>query len=250
MSQRGTGGPFEGLEQQEGGSSLSLSHQMLLLANSSREREILPTSDMCAGICSACRWVKGGECCFLATLMVFPDKWVCSCRPSACESRALSHFWTLWLCPWDWGNPSALWPLPHCPAHRGAAVLQEHSCLQQDSLGSPSLPDPIAAGAVTPPPPGTSSTKPFLCRGSETLPVLGSSQPLSSQSHCVLCCHSSSFPARQGDPARPDGSDTRGPGVTQTFHCRGLGKSTQRTWLQGQGDSGVCASASKIPILF
>lgn len=110
-------------------------------------------------------------------------------------------------------------------------------------------------GAVTPrpshsAPPGIGSTKLLLCRGSETLPVPGSSQPLSSQSHCVLCCHSCSFPARQGDGAWPDGSDTRGVWVTQTFHCRDLGKSTQRTWLQGQGDSGVCASASKIPILF
>lgn len=150
-----------------------------------------------------------------------------------CKSRTLSHLWTLWLCSWDWGNPSALWPLAQCPAHRGAAVLQEHSCLRQDSLGSPRLPDPIAApGAVTPrpshsAPPGIGSTKRFLCGGSETLPVLGSSQPLSSQTHCVLCCHSSSFPARQGDPAWPDGSDTRGVGVTQTFHCRDLGKNTQ-----------------------
>lgn len=104
-----------------------------------------------------------------------------------------------------------------------------------------------SAGAVTPrrahsAPPGIGSTKRFLCRGSETLPVLGSSQPLSSQSHCVLCCHSSSFPARQGDPAWPDGSDSREAGVTQTFHSRDLGKDTQRTRLQGQGDSGVCAS--------
>lgn len=37
LSQRGTGGPFEGLEQQEEGSSLPLSHRMLLLANPSRQ---------------------------------------------------------------------------------------------------------------------------------------------------------------------------------------------------------------------
>lgn len=129
------------------GSSLPLSHRMLLLANPSREGEALPAADTLAGICSACRWVKRGECCFLSALMAFPDEWGCSHHPAS-DSRAPSCLGT-----WDWGNPSALWALPQCPAHRGAAVLQEHSCLQQDSLGS-------AACQI-----------PWLPRGCDTAPI-------------------------------------------------------------------------------
>lgn len=74
-------------------------------------------------------------------------KWGCSHHPAS-DSRAPSCLET-----WDWGNPSALWALPQCPAHRGAAVLQEHSCLQQDSLGS-------AACQI-----------PWLPRGCDTAPI-------------------------------------------------------------------------------
>lgn len=182
------------MEQQELGSPLPLSHHMLLLANPSREGEALPTAATLAGICSACRWVKRGECCFLSALMAFPDKWGCFHHP-ACESRAPS-----WLgCSGGVrGTGEILVPCgPYLSAQhtRGAAVLQEHSCLQQDSLGSaacqiPWLPRGLGHRAHRiqhSAPPGISGAQSAFCAGALKLYLSSAALSLCHPNAIVFC---------------------------------------------------------------